>query len=140
MPPCTAAAEVRSHAATVTVRVRIAAAEACPASAAPPQASTSVSPALMKVTPTSGPIATSNTHHARDATSSRYSFVNSQRKEETTEGAELANNNSFSPISAFFAVPSLRERKEHLFQILRRAAACGGHRSELVERAFAADA
>src|SRR3954447_14025844 len=94
----------------------------------------------MKVTPTSGPIATSNTHHARDATSSRYSFATSHDKEETAEGAELADKNVFSPISAFSAVPSLCERKEHLFQILRGAAAGGGERSELVERAFAADA
>src|SRR3954466_10976093 len=78
----------------------------------------------MNVTPTSGPIATSNTHHARDATSSRYSFASSHKKEGT----------------AFFAVPSLGERKEHLFQIVRGAAACGGERPELVERAFAADA
>src|SRR4051812_45829581 len=95
----------------------------------------------MKVTPTSGPIATSNTHHARDATSSRYSFATSHDKEETAEHAETAETNVFSAIFALSPVFSgSGERKEHLFQILRRAAACGGERSELVERAFAADA
>src|SRR3954469_17674248 len=96
----------------------------------------------MKVTPTSGPIATSNTHHARDAISSRYSFATSQRKEKTAEGAENAETNDRSALFAFSPVfsGSLCERKEHLFEVARRArTARGGERSELVERAFAAD-
>src|SRR5689334_10317005 len=79
----------------------------------------------MKVTPTSGPIASNSTHHARDATSSRYSFSTSQRKEEKT--AEDAK------------VFSSRERKEHLFEIAGLRTAGRGLRRELVERAFAAN-
>src|SRR3954471_17174816 len=77
----------------------------------------------MKVTPTNGPIASSNTHHARDATSSRYSFATSHRKEKTT------------PVFS----ESLGERKEDLFEIVGRGAARSGEGAELVERAFAAD-
>src|SRR5882672_1261861 len=74
----------------------------------------------MKVTPTSGPIASSSTHHAAEATSSRYSLAISHEKEES-------------------AVPSSREGKEHLFEIAGRGAARGGLRRELVERSLAAD-
>src|SRR5215831_3117811 len=74
----------------------------------------------MNVTPTSGPMASRNTHHARDATSSRYSLATSHEKEET-------------------AVPSLCEGKEHLFEIAGRRAARGCLRRELVERALAAN-
>src|SRR5258707_11274959 len=95
----------------------------------------------MKVTPTSGPIASSSTHHARDAISSRYSFTTSQRKEEkTAEDAKAAETTAFSAFSALSGVfSSLREGKEHLFEIARRCAARCGLRRELLERAFAAD-
>src|SRR3954452_23603218 len=100
----------------------------------------------MKVTPTSGSIASSNTHQPRDATSSRYSFATSHEKEETGETAELAERrNVFSAnVSAVFAFSAVfsssGERKEHLFEVRRRRrAARGGERRELVERAFAAD-
>src|SRR3954463_10358709 len=92
----------------------------------------------MKVTPTSGPIASSSTHQACDATSSRYSFSTSQRKEKTAESAENAEPNDFSAPSACSAVAS-GERKEHLFEIAGRGAARGGLRRELVERSLAAD-
>ena len=63
--------------------------------------------------------ATSITHHARDASSSRHSFASSQR-----EGADL------------------RERKEDLFEIVagRSRRARRRERRQLVERAFAAHA
>src|SRR5689334_9534316 len=68
----------------------------------------------MNETPTSGPIRTSRTHHARDASSSRHSLSSSQ-----TNGR-------------------LRERKEQLFQVRRsrRVGALG----ELGNGAFAAHA
>src|ERR1700730_7156096 len=95
----------------------------------------------MNVTPTSGPIASNSTHHARDDTRSRYSFARSHRKENTAEGAENAEPNVFSAVSACSPVFSgSGEGKEHLFEIARRrGAAGGGQRSELIERAFAAD-
>src|SRR6185503_20270532 len=40
----------------------------------------------MNVTPTSGPMARSNTHHDRDTTSSRHSFLTSHRKADLREG------------------------------------------------------
>src|SRR6185295_8467989 len=40
----------------------------------------------MNVTPTSGPIASSRTHHERDTTSSRHSFRNSHAKADLGEG------------------------------------------------------
>src|SRR5258708_38106114 len=97
----------------------------------------------MNETPTSGPIATSSTHHAREATSSRYSFATNHDKDETAEGAELAENNvlfAFSAFSAFSAVPSLCECKNHLFEIVACAAAAaarGRHGGQLLARAFA---
>src|SRR5258708_15370016 len=80
----------------------------------------------MNDTPTSGPIATSSTHHAREATSSRYSFATNHDQDETAEGA----------------VPSLCECKKHLFEIVARAAAAPrrGHSGQLFARAFAARA
>jgi hypothetical protein len=48
----------------------------------------------MKDIPTRGPISRSNTHHAREAISSRHSFSSSQRN------------------------GGLGERKEHLFEVL----------------------
>src|SRR3954465_11298028 len=70
----------------------------------------------MNVTPTSGPIASSSTHHARDVTSSRYSLRRSH-----------AN--------------ALRERKEDLFEILTGCtAAGGGERREFLQRPLTARA
>src|SRR4051812_4811662 len=93
----------------------------------------------MKVTPTSGPIASSSTHQAGEATSSRYSLAISHEKDETAETAELAEPKLFSAVLAVSAVPSSRERKEHLFEIAGGGAARGGLRRQLVERALAAD-
>src|SRR3982750_2539990 len=73
----------------------------------------------MKDTPTSGPISTSITHHARDESSSRHSFSISQ-----------ANGD-------------LRERKEDLFKRRRTPRIQGARRRMLgkpVDGAFAADA
>src|SRR5262245_39346106 len=66
----------------------------------------------MKVTPTSGPIASSITHQARDTSSSRHSLA--RRKEK-----------------------ALRERKEKILQA--RSARRVGERRQFVDRAFAAD-
>src|SRR6478752_2303076 len=88
----------------------------------------------MNVAPTSGPIATSNTHQARAATSSRYSFAISHQREATAEGAEIAERNVFSAFSAFspvFCVPS-SEGKEHLFGVVGRRAAAGGVRRQRI--------
>src|SRR5450631_3560652 len=93
----------------------------------------------MKVTPTSGPIASSRIHHAREATSSRYSFATSHEKDETAEGAEIAEPNVCSAISAISTVGSLGEGKKHLFEVAGRCAPGGGLSRELVERTFAAD-
>src|SRR5436853_5838095 len=93
----------------------------------------------MKVTPTSGPIASSSTHQAGEATSSRYSLAMSHEKEKTAEGAENAEPNVFSALSACSPVFSLRKSKEHLFEIAGGGAARGGLRRQLVERALAAD-
>src|SRR5579859_1735267 len=73
-----------------------------------PLRSAYVRTALMNETPTSGPIATSRTHHDFDATSSRHSFAASARH------------------------APLGERKEDLLEIARRRQA-----GELVERPFA---
>src|SRR5258706_13518204 len=95
----------------------------------------------MNVTPTSGPIATSSTHHARDDTSSRYSFATSQRREETAEDAELAEPNFCSALFACSAVPSSGKRKKDLLEIAACAAAARrGHGGELLQRPFAARA
>src|SRR5581483_11906055 len=67
--------------------------------------------ALMNDTPTSGPIASSMTHHERDATSSRTSFSSSHEKAD------------------------LRERKKGVLEGVRLRAA-----RDLVQRAFAAHA
>src|SRR3954447_15428307 len=78
-----------------------------------PLASPYVRTALMNVTPTSGPIARSSTHNARDATSSRYSF--------------LSNHTYGRPAPP--ADARLGERKEHLFEVVvlnRRSGACRG--------------
>src|SRR6202048_1753393 len=92
----------------------------------------------MNDTPTSGPIATSSTHYAREATSSRYSFATSQRKEETAEGDEIAEPNIRSALCACSAVPSLCERKKHLFEIVAGAAAARrSHGGQFLARAFA---
>src|SRR5438445_5784860 len=103
-----------------------------------PLASAYVRTALMNVTPTSGPIATSRIHHDRDAISSRTSLRNNQRKA-TAEDAGLAERRDFSALFAFSAVKRSRERKEHLFEIAaRRGAARGRERRQLVQRALAA--
>src|SRR5258708_2180286 len=94
----------------------------------------------MNETPTSGPIATSSTHHAREATSSRYSFATNHDKDETAEGAELAENNVLFAFSAFSALPSLCQCQKHLFEIgacAAAAAARGRHGGQLLARAFA---
>src|SRR4051812_26372341 len=92
-----------------------------------PLASAYVRTALMNVTPTSGPIARSSTHNARDATSSRYSF--------------LSNHTYGRPAPP--ADARLGERKEHLFEVVvlnRRSGACRGEPRQFRERAFAARA
>jgi hypothetical protein len=76
----------------------------------------------MNVTPTSGPIATSRTHHDRDATSSRASFRSNQRKA-TAESAEIGEKTVLSAFSAFSADKPSRERKEDLFEIAARSGA-----------------
>src|SRR3954466_12137489 len=92
----------------------------------------------MKVTPTSGPMASSNTHQAREATSSRYSFFSSQRNEWNAKPAKRAERNVSSAGLATFAFPS-GKRKKHLFEVgRRRRSARRGERHELIERAFAA--
>src|SRR5437870_2048505 len=58
-----------------------------------PLASAYVRTALMKVTPTSGPIARSSTHHARDDASSRYSFFRSQTNGLNAKPAKPAKKN-----------------------------------------------
>src|SRR5215831_698985 len=95
----------------------------------------------MKVTPTSGPIAASSTHHARDAISSRVSLRSSHPKA-IAEFAESVESPVFSARSASSAVACLSgERKEDLFQIVARiAAACRRCVGQLLERAFAAHA
>src|SRR5882724_4966426 len=96
----------------------------------------------MNETPTSGPIVKSRIHQVREDTSSRHSFSSSQMKGLTAEGAELAEKNVFSALSAFSAVPVLREGKKHLFQVRRRRhhAARRCERREMAERAFATHA
>src|SRR3954463_6801611 len=70
----------------------------------------------MNVTPTSGPIASSSTHHARDVTSSRYSLRRSH-------------------------AIALCERKEDLFEIVTGCtAAGGGERREFLQRPLTARA
>src|SRR5215510_6200371 len=76
-----------------------------------PLASAYVRTALMNVTPTSGPIATSSTHHDREAISSRTSLRSSHEKA-TAENAERAKKKDLSPFSALSAVKPSRERKE----------------------------
>src|SRR2546423_2805103 len=97
----------------------------------------------MNVTPTSGPIASSSTHHAREATSSRYSFRSSQRKADA-KAAKGAKKNSwlFFACFALFALNDCSgERKEYFFEVVARAAAPrSGHRGELLQRAFTARA
>src|SRR3954469_10727343 len=95
----------------------------------------------MKVTPTSGPIASSSTHQARDATSSRYSLATSQRHEEkTAERVKIAEKKFLFALFAIAAVFSVSgERKEHLFQIGGGFTARPGLRRQFVERAFAAN-
>src|SRR3954465_4778810 len=70
----------------------------------------------MKDTPASGPMHSSSTHQDRETISSRHSFSRSQKK------------------------GGLRERKEDLFQILRRrrGTARGGQRRKFGDCAFAA--
>src|SRR5437867_11165461 len=70
----------------------------------------------MNDTPTSGPMAKSNTHHALDTRSSRHSLSTSQRNAD------------------------LGERKEHLFQalIVSRRVMPGCQHREFRNRAFAA--
>src|SRR5689334_20351277 len=81
-----------------------------------PLASAYVRTALMKVTPTSGPIASSSTHHAREAISSRASLRSSQSA-------------------------CLGERKEDLFEIVAGArAARRRQRGQLATGPFAARA
>src|SRR5262245_46681505 len=53
-----------------------------------PLASAYVRTALMKATPTSGPIAKRSTHHAREESSSRYSLPASVRNADLREGKE----------------------------------------------------
>src|SRR5262249_3765204 len=69
--------------------------------------------ALMKVTPTSGPIAKSSTHQARETRSSRHSLARRTRK------------------------GRLCKRKKQVFQSVRTAVS---HRAEFVERPFATNA
>src|SRR6476661_4750020 len=81
-----------------------------------PLASAYVRTALMNVTPTSGPIASSSTHHAHDAISSRYSLRSNHRK------------------AAAVALAPSGERKEHLFEIVAGCrAAGGGERGEFLQ-------
>src|SRR5437867_9284155 len=88
-----------SHALNVGAQMPTSGDSASPTPAAvPPSPLTSayVRIALMNDTPTSGPITTSITHHARETTSSRHSLASSQ-----------ANGD-------------LRESKKHLFEIRPR--------------------
>src|SRR5262245_55558386 len=91
----------------------------------------------MNVTPTSGPIANSSTHHARDDTSSRYSL--SSRCAKGAKEAKDAKTELFLVLLAISALLASCERKEHLFQIGGRNAVRRRHRGQLVERPFAAD-
>src|SRR5262249_51306466 len=94
----------------------------------------------MNATPTSGPIASSSTHHARDANSSRHSLRSSQRKA-TAERTEIAEKEFFSVDSVIAAVASSRERKKDLFQVVAGRAASGrGDRGQFLERSLAARA
>src|SRR5689334_16239996 len=98
----------------------------------------------MNVTPTSGPIAASSTHHARDEVSSRVSLRNSHRKA-TAELDEFAENRSLSAPSAdairLRGLCASGEGKEDLFEIVARGAAARlGRRRQLLQRSFAARA
>src|SRR5262245_14296280 len=94
----------------------------------------------MNVTPTSGPIATSSTHHDRDATSSRTSLRSSHRQA-TAENAEPAEESFLSAFFAFSPVKPSCERKEDLFEIgAWRGASSGGERRQFLQRSLAARA
>src|SRR4051812_3175376 len=112
-------AAASSHALNVGAQIPISGENASPTPTDVPfnpLASAYVWTALMNETPVSGPMRINITHHAREATSSRHSLATSTTK-------------------------MLRERKEDLFEIVRRGrAAAAGDRGELGERAFAADA
>src|SRR5439155_10249944 len=132
-----------SHALNVGAQIPMRGENASPTPTAvpfSPLASAYVRTALMNVTPTSGPIATSSTHHDRDARSSRVSLRSNQRKA-TAEDAEIGEKKVFSAFSAFSAVKRSRERKEHLFEVAaRRGAARGGERRQFRQRPLAASA
>src|SRR5262245_4264013 len=89
----------------------------------------------MNVTPTSGPIAKSRTHHAREDASSRDSL--SRRNAKAAKGAKAEKGEVFFAGSAILAVFALRERKKNLFEIRRRYAVRRRHRGQFVERPFA---
>src|ERR1043166_4194194 len=88
----------------------------------------------MKETPTSGPMAKSSTHHARDTTSSRKSLLRSQTVPQAFLPVFLVRRNTGKN-----ACPTvLRERKEHLFETCVRVSP--SQRFKLLQRSFAADA
>src|SRR4029453_3713463 len=112
-------AAASSHALKVGAQIPTSGENASPTPAAvplKPLASAYVRMLLMKVTPTSGPIARRSTHHARDDTSSRYSLSSRCRN------------------------GPLRERKEDLFEIRRRRAMRRRHLGQFVERTLTAHA
>src|SRR5262249_54863498 len=120
-------AAASSHALNVGAQIPMSGENASPTPATVPfnpLASPYVWTALMNETPTSGPIAASITHHARDTISSRHSLPSSH------------------PYAVHEKPRALCEGKEHLFQIrgTRRVLRARRECRQLVQRSFAADA
>src|SRR6266511_2250653 len=138
-------AAASSHALNVGAQTPMSGENASPTPTAvpfSPLASAYVCTALMNDTPTSGPMSSSITHHARDDRSSRHSLARRTRNGLTAEPAEPAERSLFFAVFAAFAFLVVSgERKEDLFEIRgrgRRPHPCP--RRELGDRAFAADA
>src|SRR5262245_35225337 len=100
----------------------------------------------MNDTPTSGPISTSITHQAREATSSRHSLRSNHEKARLDRLAERGKKtlppNEAEPTRLFAVLcgeAALGERKHDLLEIIGAfGAARRGERRQVLERALAA--